>query len=288
MPACGDLTVSELTSKSRAGPTEAHLGDGVSMALPQAPSTDALTRAETTRVFERYARTRDPSDQETLVLQFLPLAHHCARRYQAGGEREDVEQVAALALVKAIDRYDPSRGIAFSSFAMPTILGEIKRYFRDHGWSVHVPRSLQELRRTVDEVTEELTGWLGRSPTIDEIAERCDTTAEAVLEARMLGTAHHPESLDRPLADQEDGTLAGILGGVDPGFGAVEDLVDLDLLLSDLTPRERELLRLRFVEDLVQHEIAERLAISQMHVSRLIRQSLASIRAAHDSAAPGN
>ena len=241
---------------------------------------EQLSRTDVAQLFERYARTHDPEDQEALVLRFLPLARHCARRYEAGGEREDLEQVAALALVKAVERYDPGRGIAFTTFAMPTILGELKRHFRDRGWSVRVPRSLQELRGRVEDAMEELTGILGRSPTAQELAERCGATAEAVLEARALTTAHRAESLDRPVGDEDAGTLGGLIGGVDPGFAAAERAVDLDRLLALLTPRQREILRLRFDEDMVQRDIAQRLGLSQMHVSRLIRKSLETLQAA--------
>jgi RNA polymerase sigma-B factor len=258
------------------------------MALGAAPDAIRLRRCDDHALFERYGRTRDPADKEALVERFQALALHLSRKYHARGEREDLEQIACLALLKAIDRYDPSRGIAFSSFAMPTILGELKRYFRDRGWAVRVPRSLQELQARVDEAAEEMLGELGRYPTAEELAERCETTAEAVLEARGLMTAHRPESLDRPAGDDGTESLGGVIGTDDPGFVEAERAADLDRLFSALTPREREILRLRFDEDLVQRDIAERLGLSQMHVSRLIRQAIEKLQAAADrQTAPG-
>ncbi|HWK29532.1 MAG TPA: SigB/SigF/SigG family RNA polymerase sigma factor [Solirubrobacter sp.] len=233
---------------------------------------------DTTQLFERYRSERDPRDREALVLRFLPLANSVAHRYNPGNEREDIEQVAALALINAIDRYDPARG-AFVAYAVPTILGEIKRYFRDLGWSVHVPRALQELTGKVDAAVHQLTAELGRHPTAQETAERCRTTPERVVEARALRSAQRADSLDRPVNDEEeDETVVGQLGVEEPGYRRVERAVDFDRLLDQLPDRDREVLRLRFQEDLLQHQIASRLGISQMHVSRLLRQSLATVR----------
>src|SRR5690242_14474866 len=148
-------------------------GDCVEMTLALTPPAE-LSAAEVARVFERYARERRPDDREILVLRFLPLARHLARKYATQNEREDLEQVACEALLKALDRFDPSRGRAFTSFAVPTILGELKRYFRDRGWTVKVPRSLQELSARVATAADELSSKLGRSPTAEEIAARCD------------------------------------------------------------------------------------------------------------------
>src|SRR3954468_3418152 len=138
------------------------------MALGAAPDAIRLRRCDDHALFERYGRTRDPADKEALVERFQALALHLSRKYHARGEREDLEQIACLALLKAIDRYDPSKGIAFSSFAVPTIIGELKRYFRDRGWTVRVPRSLQELQARVEEAAEEMVGELGRYPTAEE------------------------------------------------------------------------------------------------------------------------
>jgi RNA polymerase sigma-B factor len=164
-------------------------------------------RVDPTWLFERYRLERARADRDALVERYMPLAEHLARRYSTRSEDDDVLQVAAIGLVKAVDRFDPHRGIAFSTFAVPTILGEIKRYFRDFGWSVRVPRPLQDLTLRVQRATEDLTSQLGRSPTVDELADACGAPAEQVLETRTMGTAHHAISLDalRP-EDDDDST----------------------------------------------------------------------------------
>ncbi|WP_053227389.1 SigB/SigF/SigG family RNA polymerase sigma factor [Solirubrobacter soli] len=239
-----------------------------------------LSNAEVARVFERYARERRPQDRETLVLRFLPLARHLARKYATQNEREDLEQVACEALLKALDRFDPSRGRAFTSYAVPTILGELKRHFRDRGWAVKVPRSLQEMATRVATAAGELSSELGRSPTTDEIATRCDITVEQVLEVFASRSAHRPESLDRPVNDEEHTSVLELLPDEEAGFDRVERATDLSRLMASLHPRERLVLRLRFEADLVQRDIAELLGISQMHVSRLIRQAIAALQEA--------
>ena len=239
-------------------------------------------RAAASRDAALFTRCREQGDQKArdeLVTRFLPLARHLARRYNAAGEHDDLEQVAALGLVKAIDRFDPERGIAFTSFAVPTITGELKRYFRDKGWAVRVPRSIQELKLRIDREQPRLTASLGRSPTAAELAEKTGTCLEQVVEALGVSTAHRPDSLDRPVG--EDGTSAvELVGGqVDPGYARTEAATLVDSLLRQLPDREREILRLRFEQDLTQAEIGERLGISQMHVSRLIRQSISTLQA---------
>ncbi len=205
----------------------------------------------------------------------MPLAQHLARRYSTRSEDDDVLQVAAIGLIKAVDRFDPDRGIAFSTFAVPTILGEIKRHFRDLGWSVRVPRRLQELALRVQRATEDLSAQLGRSPTVDELAVACGAPAEQVLEARATGTAHHPVPLDGLADDDEDdGPPRQLVGEEDPGYGRAEQSADLERLLMRLDERERVVLRLRFQEDLIQREIAQRLSISQMQVSRIISHAI--------------
>jgi len=231
-----------------------------------------VNRAETARLLERYHRDRDPADREALVVRFLPLALHLARRYRGGIEREDLEQVASLGLIKALDRFDPTRGIAFTSFAVPTILGELKRHFRDLGWSVRVPRELQELALRVDSVSDQLTAELGRAPRLDEVADRCGATLEQVLEARATATAHHPDSLDRPVREEDEDVQ--VVPHEDPGYARAENAADFERLLSHLTVQERKVLRLRFEEDLVQREIAARMGLSQMQVSRMISRSI--------------
>ena len=227
-----------------------------------------------------YARDRDPETRAELATRFLPLARHLARRYHGQAEREDLEQVASYALLKAIDRYDFDRGLAFASFAVPTIVGELKRYFRDHSWSVHVPRSIKELKVQIDAGTRVLSPQLGRSPTPQELAQHTGSSVEQVMEALAAHTAHRADSLDRPLFDDGD-TAVELLGGeVDPGYVHAENATLVQSLLSTLSEREQLILRLRFHEDLTQAEIGERLGISQMHVSRLIRKSIARLQAA--------
>ncbi len=228
-------------------------------------------------LFERYRQCGDAAAREALVERFLPLAGKLAARYRRGPEPlDDLRQVASLGLLKAIDRYDPARGTAFSSFAVPTILGELRRHFRDTGWAIHVPRDLQELGLRLDGTVDELHHTLGRAPTVNELAERLSTTPEEVLEARQAAAAHHAASLESPMLDGDgDGaTLGDLLGAHDAGLGAAETAMTAESLLRQLSDRDREILRLRFADDLTQSEIGERLGISQMHVSRLIRQSL--------------
>jgi RNA polymerase sigma-B factor len=242
---------------------------------------DRQTRAaEDKRLLERYHHGGDPAAREALVERFLPLARQLARRYQRAGEPlDDLIQVASLGLLKAIERFDPGRETAFSSFAVPTILGELKRHFRDKGWSVRVPRDLQELAVKVDRVGEEMGRELGRAPTPAEIGERVGATPEQVLEAREAAGAYRAVSLDRPRnEEEEEGELVDAFGSEDHGFAVAEDAATVERLMRVLTDREREVLRLRFEEDLTQSEIGEIVGVSQMHVSRLIRQSIARLR----------
>jgi RNA polymerase sigma-B factor len=229
----------------------------------------------------------EPSEatRAALVERYLPLAQHLARRYPAGGEREDLLQVASLGLLKAIDRYDPSRGMAFSSFAVPTILGELKRYFRDHGWSVRPPRDVQELSGRLNSAADRLTAQLRRAPTPHELAGECGVSVEQVLEAYAAATAHHPVALDRPRNGEADAEPAGGLGREDPGLAGVENALAFESLLAVLPERERLILDLRFRQDWRQREIGEHLGLSQMHVSRLIRQSLTALQEASDATA---
>jgi RNA polymerase sigma-B factor len=255
--------------------------EGGGPAYPASAEDRAARAREDRRLLVRYHRDGDPAAREQLVERFLPLARQLARRYQRGGEQlDDLVQVASLGLLKAIDRFDPARETAFSSFAVPTILGELKRHFRDKGWSVRVPRDLQEMAVRVDRVADEMAREIGRAPTPGEIAERTGASLEQVLEAREASAAYRAVSLDRPRSeDDEDGdSYADAFGAEDPGFGLAEDSATVDRLMRVLTDREREVLRLRFEEDLTQSEIGQRVGVSQMHVSRLIRQSIARLR----------
>jgi RNA polymerase sigma-B factor len=245
------------------------------------PSSGALSGGtDADALFRRYRSEHDSAARDRLVERYLPLARHLARRYRTNAEQEDLEQVASIALLKAIDRFDPERGIAFTSFAVPTILGELKRYFRDFGWAVRVPRSIKERKHQVDVEARALSAELGRSPTPAELAERIGSTVEQVVEALAAATAHRPDSLDRPMSEGGDGdTLIDVYGGgPDPGYTRSEDAVFVDSLLARLSERERVILRMRFHEDLTQAEIGHRLGLSQMHISRLIREAIAQLQ----------
>jgi RNA polymerase sigma-B factor len=222
-------------------------------------------------LFERLEA--DPSTRADVIDHFMPLARRLARRYVGGREDlEDLEQVAAIGLIKAVDRFDPSRGLAFGTFAFPTVVGELKRHFRDRGWAIRLPRQLQESVTRIDAVTTELSTQLGRSPTVAEIATRSSISIEAVLEALEAVTARRVTSFDQPI-DDAGGTVDVAID--DPGFDQAETTADLEQLMAVLSEREQLILRLRFGEDRLQSEIAELTGISQMHVSRLIRRSLA-------------
>jgi RNA polymerase sigma-B factor len=253
-------------------------------AYPQ-DSEGRATRARADRRLLERAHAGDQAARAALVDRFLPLARQLARRYQRGGELlDDLNQVASLGLLKAIDRFDPERATAFSSFAVPTILGELKRHFRDKGWSVRVPRDLQELAVKLEPASEALLRDLGHAPTLAEIAQRIDTSVELVLEAREAAAAYRAVSLDRPRDEEDDDPLGHSVGIDDPGFGVAEDAATVEQLMRVLNDREREVLRLRFAEDLTQAEIGTRVGVSQMHVSRILRQAIARLREAAEEA----
>jgi RNA polymerase sigma-B factor len=241
-----------------------------------------MNRAQEDRaLFARYLDKRDPIDRDMLIERFLPLARQLARRYQRPEEPfDDLYQVACLGLVKAIDRFDLEREVAFSSYAVPTILGEIKRYFRDRTWSVRVPRDLQELALKVDRAVADLSLDLRRQPTVEEIAAKVGADEEEVLEALEASGAYRATSLEAPRGTEDDSgdTLGDTLGTEEHGFELAEDRATIARLMRSLGPREREVLRLRFEEDLTQGEIGERIGVSQMQVSRIIRQSLGRLR----------
>jgi RNA polymerase sigma-B factor len=236
-------------------------------------------------LLNRYHKNGDVAAREALAERFLPLARRLARRYAHTSEPlEDLEQVASVGLLKAIDRYDPARHTAFSSFAVPTILGEIKRHFRDRGWAVRVPRDVQELAVRLERLGDDLARELGRSPTLDELAERAGATPEHVLEAReAAASAYRADSLDAPREGEgSDEAYETALGAEDPGFRAAEEAATMERLMQVLTAREREVLRLRFAEDLTQTEIGRRVGVSQMHVSRLLQRAIEKLRQAAD------
>jgi RNA polymerase sigma-B factor len=245
-------------------------------------SQDRRAREECA-LFERLARQGDSRDREALVERFLPLARSLALRYQRSGEPfDDLLQVASVGLIKAIDSFDPNRGIAFGAYAVPTILGEIKRYFRDRTWAVHVPSHLQDLTLRVDRAVSELAERLHRQPSVAEIVVAVGADEEQVLEALQAGSAYRARSFDEPSGGGDDSatTLGESLGVAEHGFARVEARVTFTALLGVLTAREREVLRMRFEEDMTQAEIAAEIGASQMHVSRIIRAALGRIRRA--------
>jgi RNA polymerase sigma-B factor len=225
-------------------------------------------------LFRRYRRDRDRAVRDALVERFLPLALRLARRYPSGREAEDVAQVAALALVKAVERFDPDRGSAFTSFATPTILGEIKRYFRDFGWSVHVPRKLQERVQRIERATVTLTAWQGRAPTLAEVAAELGISVEQVLDAHATASAHRPEPLEPDPGDGEEAHRPPPAAD-EPGYERVEQADTVASLLSRLPDRDRRIVQLRFQHELLQREIAAAVGLSQMQVSRILTHSLA-------------
>ena len=243
---------------------------------------DASRIAEDRALFARYLDPHDPVDRDMVVERFLPLARELARRYQRPDEPfDDLFQVACLGLVNAIERFDLERQVAFSSYAVPTILGEIKRYFRDRTWSVRVPRDLQDRALKVDRAVAELALELHRKPTIDEIVAKVGIDQEDVLEALDASGAYRAISLQVPWGTDDDSgdTLGDVIGIEEHGFAAAEDRATIDRLMRAITPREREVLRLRFAADLTQAEIGAQVGVSQMQVSRIIRQSISRLRA---------
>jgi RNA polymerase sigma-B factor len=227
--------------------------------------------------FAEFASTRDPQLRDRLVEDHLGLAHQLARRFANRGEaHDDLVQVASLALINAVDRFDPDRGFEFSTFATRTVLGELKRHFRDKGWAVRAPRRIQELYLELGTAAESLAQELGHPPTVLELAERTGATEEAVLEAMEAGQGYRATSIDAP--DRQDGTIASRLGDVDAGFAGTEDHQVLGEALQTLPEREQDILRLRFVDGLTQSQIADRIGVSQMHVSRLLTASIAHLR----------
>jgi RNA polymerase sigma-B factor len=224
-------------------------------------------------LLRRYHRDGDREARRLLIERMMPLVRSLARRYAGRGEAlDDLEQVGFVGLIKAVDRFDLERELRFSTFAVPTILGEIKRHFRDRTWSVRVSRSIQELNAKVTREADRLSTKLGRSPTIEELAEATHATAEQVLEALQGAQAYSTVPLEEPIGD--DGEPVAKLGEIDPNFERAEERVEVWRGMEALGDRERRIVLLRFSYGLTQREIAERVGISQMHVSRLLRRSL--------------
>jgi RNA polymerase sigma-B factor len=232
-------------------------------------------------LWERFARDRDPTIREELVRRNMAFAKRLALRYRGASESfDDLLQVANLGLLNAVDRFDPERGIPFTAFASPTILGELKRHFRDRVWTVRVPRGLHDRMAEVDKAITDLTKQLQRSPSVGEIAERLEMEQTDVLEVLEANHNRRPLSLDRPAGGEEsdEAPPSEWVGSEDERFELVEGRIALDAALPYLEERERVVLRLRFVEDMTQSQIAERIGHSQMHVSRILRRALARIR----------
>lgn len=215
-----------------------------------------------------------------LVTLHLPLVNFLARRFRDRGEPlEDLVQVGTIGLINAVDRFDADRGFEFSSFATPTIIGEIKRHFRDKGWAIRVPRRAQELRIMLNQATAELSQASGRSPTVRELAAHLEITEEDVIDGIEAAAAYSTQSIDAHVGNDEDAsTIADFMGGEDPDLGNVDDREALKPLLAALPPRERQILGMRFFQGMTQGQIADELNISQMHVSRLLAKSLATLR----------
>jgi RNA polymerase sigma-B factor len=243
---------------------------------------DSTERAALRAKFVDFSETRDVATRDELVAAHLGLAEYLARRFANRGEPlDDLVQVASLGLLKAVGRFDPERGVEFSTYATHTIVGELKRHFRDKGWALRAPRRMQELYLRLGGVVSTLGQDLGRSPTIAELAKEVDASPEEVLEALEAGRAYRFTSLDAPVAGDEEGdSLGSRLGSVDPQLDAVDRRVTLSPLLDRLPPREQIIVHLRFFEGLTQSEIAARLGLSQMHVSRLLARSVDQLRRA--------
>lgn len=237
----------------------------------------AWDKDRTRELFRRYKEEGDEEAREQLIESHLNLVRFLASKFKNRGEPlEDLVQVGSLGLIKAIDRFDPSRGLEFTTFATPTIMGEIKRHFRDKGWSVRVPRRLQELSAKVSQVTDELTSELNRTPTVTEIAERLETSVDEVLEAMESSSAYSSVPLEGGgTNDDEDApSIIDRFATEDEDLKASDDRMVIEETIADFSPREQEAIRMRFVEGLTQVEIAERLGISQVQVSRLLRKAL--------------
>lgn len=248
----------------------------------QLVAKDRRTGDKTREKFARFVATHDPCLREELVTIHLGLAYQLARRFTNRGESyDDLVQVASLALIKSVDRFDPARGVEFSTFATRTVVGELKRHFRDKGWAVRAPRRVQELYLELGHTVSALSQDIGRSPTIPELASNLNASEEEVLEALEAGQGYRTSSLDVP--DRQEESLGNRIGSEDTKFANVEDRSVLAPALARLAARERVILHLRFVEGLTQSDIAARIGVSQMHVSRLLATSLEHLREAFAS-----
>lgn len=241
----------------------------------------AWDKEKTRELFRRFKEEGDMDAREKLVMSHLNLVRFIANKFKNRGEPiDDLIQVGYLGLLKAIDRFDPSRGLEFTTFATPTIMGEIKRHFRDKGWSVRVPRRLQELSAKVNQATDTLTSQLQRSPTIAEIADYLDATVDEVLEAIESSSAYSSVSLEAPSGADDDDTPSVIdrYATEDSDLAFTDDRIIIEEALASFSPRERDVIEMRFLKGMTQIEIAEKLGISQVQVSRLLRRTLKKIQ----------
>ena len=245
----------------------------------RSPSEAAKAREQDRLLLRRYHVDGDTTAREELIERHLPLVRSLARRYAGRGESlEDIEQVGAIGLIKAIDRFELEREVSLATYATPNVVGEIKRHFRDKGWSIRVPRGLQELNASMSSAIDRLTARLGRSPSIAEIAAELKSTPEDVLEALEVGSAYSTVSLSTGPGSEENLDPMETIGEEDEAFDQMETRTAIEPAFGHLPEREREILRMRFEEGLPQTQIADRVGLSQMHVSRLIRKSLSSMR----------
>jgi RNA polymerase sigma-B factor len=235
---------------------------------------------DSAELFARWHRRGDRRARDELIERFLPLARRLARRYISSSEPyDDLVQVASLGLVKAVERFDPSKGFAFTSFAVPTIVGELKRYFRDSGWALHVDRGAQERARKISDAQQKISAGTGRAPTVSKLAQYLELSEEEVLDGLQTAAAYDAISLDAPLADDGGATSRiDMIGDEDDRLDMVDDQATIFAAARHLPRRERQILFLRFGADLTQTEIAERVGVSQMQVSRLLRRSLHRLR----------
>jgi RNA polymerase sigma-B factor len=237
--------------------------------------------AGSAELFNRWRRYADGRARDELIERFLPLARKLARRYIPSSEPyEDLVQVASLGLVKAVERFDPDRGFAFTSFAVPTIVGELKRYFRDAGWALHVDRGAQERARKVIDAQQKISAQTGRPPTVGELSQYLEVSEEEVLDGLQTAEAYDAVSLDAPMQSDAEGSTSRLeaIGNDDDRLELVNVHATIFAAAKHLSQRERQILFLRFGEDLTQTEIAERVGVSQMQVSRLLRKSLQRLR----------
>jgi RNA polymerase sigma-B factor len=252
-----------------------------------ARSRRAPHREDGETLVRRYHETRDDRVRERAIGEYMPLARKLARRYHRGREPlEDLEQVAYVGLLKAVERFDPAYGARFTSFALPTINGELRRHFRDATWALHAPRWVQEAVLEVTRASERLGNELGRAPTTGEVSAATGLDAEQIAEALVARGNQTTSSLDSPIGDEEGQTVADVIGSDDDGYDLVDHRVTVTPLIAELPAREREVLRLRFDHELTQTQIARRVGCSQMQVSRLLRRAIARLSQVSDEPQP--